>query len=271
MRTNAKRSRWAALAVVLALAGCLTSEKARQESKTLEQVKLHIAAKADLNAFDETGKTALMCAAERHQFEVVKLLVGAGADVHLTSRGRISGFTAVHYAAWHGDDKIIELLLSAGAKVDVKGMWNATPLHQAASSGHGSTVLLLLARGADPTAVTENGCTAVHELARASASVNDLGPQNLKAIKALLAGGVKANAVDKGGTTPLHLAALTDHKPIVQLLLDQGADVNAKNKGGRTPLHYANFRRYYTKLPRNKAVVALLEARGGKAIGRPGA
>jgi len=206
------------------------------EKGEAEQIQRHIAAGTDVNAYDSTGKTALMWASEMHQFAAAKLLVGAGANVHLVSKGAISGFTAVHYAAGHGDNRIIEMLLAAGAKVDVTGMWRATALHQAAFNGHENTVLLLLKKGADGTAVKEDGSTAVHDLARASSI-------NLKAIKALLAAGVKPGAVDARGRTPLHLSALAGHEPIVRLLLDEGADVNAKDKKGKGPLYYAQRRR----------------------------
>lgn len=219
------------------------------EKGNVEQVVAHIAAGSDLNAYDAQGKTALMYAAEMHEFEVVKRLLQAGADVHLPSQGTITGFTAVHYAAGHGDNRIIELLLGAGAKVDVKGMWNATALHQAAFNGHGATVLLLLDRGADPNAVKDDGSTPLHDLSRASSI-------NLDAIKALLAAKVKVDARDARGRTPLHHAAGQGHKAIVRILLDAGAEVNAKDKSGRTPLYYANRRR-------KQEVVALLKARGG--------
>ena len=42
----------------------------------------------------------------------------------------------------------------------------------------------------------------------------------------------------KGGWTPLHHAALRDHKEIIKLLLSNGANVNAKTSEGLTPLDY---------------------------------
>jgi len=37
----------------------------------------------------------------------------------------------------------------------------------------------------------------------------------------------------------LHLAAIRDHKEIIELLIAEGADLNAKTFGGVTPLHTA--------------------------------
>ncbi len=47
----------------------------------------------------------------------------------------------------------------------------------------------------------------------------------------------RVSAKDKEGLTPLHFAALYDHKEIAELLIAKGADVNAKDKDGWTPLH----------------------------------
>lgn len=63
------------------------------------------------------------------------------------------------------------------------------------------------------------------------------------------------NARDGGGRTPLHWAAQSNAKDIVELLLSRGADVNSKDKANRTPLHYA------AEL-NAKDVVKLLLARG---------
>jgi ankyrin repeat protein len=46
------------------------------------------------------------------------------------------------------------------------------------------------------------------------------------------------NAKNNLGGTPLHEAAASGHKEIVEVLVTKGADVNA-NIGGWTPLHLA--------------------------------
>jgi hypothetical protein len=41
------------------------------------------------------------------------------------------------------------------------------------------------------------------------------------------------------GNTPLHLASLRDHLPVVKALLSGGANIFAANSNGEFPIHYA--------------------------------
>ncbi len=54
----------------------------------------------------------------------------------------------VHLAAGLGRVKMLESLLTAGAKMDVRDFDGATPLHRAAMSGHRNVVDLLSQKGA---------------------------------------------------------------------------------------------------------------------------
>ena len=58
-------------------------------------------------------------------------------------------------------------------------------------------------------------------------------------VELLLAKGADANATDRNGETPLHVAARAGGKDVVVLLLGHKADVNAKDASGKTPLHLA--------------------------------
>ena len=62
---------------------------------------------------------------------------------------------------------------------------------------------------------------------------------NIEAVKQHLAAGTDVNAKNKGEETPLHEAALGEHKEIAELLITKGADVNAKDDDGKTPLDWA--------------------------------
>ncbi len=75
---------------------------------------------ADVNAFDPTGRTALMYAAvsDLLSVECVKLLIEHGADVNAVDKHQKSGdtgYTALDIAKQNGNTPVVELLLKAGA------------------------------------------------------------------------------------------------------------------------------------------------------------
>lgn len=74
---------------------------------------------ADVNAFDQTGRTPLMYAAVSDLLPVdcVKLLIQRGADVHAIDKHQKSGdtgFTALDIAKQNGNTAVVELLLKSG-------------------------------------------------------------------------------------------------------------------------------------------------------------
>ena len=71
---------------------------------------------------------------------------------------------------------------------------------------------------------------------------NAINGGDLKAIKSLLARGVKVNGRRRdGGRTPLSEAAFRGDVGIVKFLLSKGARVSASDSDGNTPLHMAAF------------------------------
>ena len=75
-----------------------------------------------------------------------------------------------------------------------------------------------------------------------------------KVAELLLANKAEVNAKDKTGQTPLHRAAANGHKDVVELLLANKAEVNAKDNDGYTPLQAARG---------HEDVAALLRQHGG--------
>ena len=63
------------------------------------------------------------------------------------------------------------------------------------------------------------------------------------------------HATDRGGHTPLHIAARRNQSAVAEQLIRMGAHVDAKNKKGNTPLHWAVTSKAYN-------VVAVLVANG---------
>ena len=93
---------------------------------------------------------------------IVRLLLEKKADVHIVNVG---GATPLHTAAaFRADPSAIEILIQAGADVNLKtpasyGGW--TPLHGAAARNSSDIVAVLLKHGADPTAKDARGLTAL--------------------------------------------------------------------------------------------------------------
>ena len=111
-----------------------------------------------------------------------------------------------------------------------------TPLHLAAFFGHEGGVRLLLERGADPEAVSENE-TSNRPLHAALAGREDAG-----VVTALLAAGADAGARAGGGYTPLHLAASRGDVASIRSLLGRGADPGREDARGRRPADLARER-----------------------------
>jgi ankyrin repeat protein len=118
-----------------------------------------------------------------------RLAVLLADDPDLTDRRSGDGFTALHLAAFFGQDDAVRLLLARGADPDARGTeWmTGTPLNAAASARHATVVALLLEAGADPDAVQRGGWTPLH-----SAAHNG----DARTVELLLAHGADAAAMD---------------------------------------------------------------------------
>ena len=120
---------------------------------------------ADPNVRDTTGKTALVYAAARGFDDVVRRLLDAGVDVNAHAGNEL---TPLMWAAGHDEgvgaaavDRVVDVLLTHGAALDATDNRGRTALMIAAALGDGSTVALLLQRGADRTLKDKDGKTAL--------------------------------------------------------------------------------------------------------------
>jgi ankyrin repeat protein len=62
---------------------------------------------------------------------------------------------------------------------------------------------------------------------------------NLTEVRDIIDAGVSPNARDTAGITPLMMAVIHDHGPVVELLLTRGANINAGDVSGITALMLA--------------------------------
>jgi len=124
----------------------------------IEVVKQHLAVGTDVNAKDNLRYTPLHVAAQQGHDrckEIVELLIAAGADVNV--KDGQGGLTPLHTAIRNSNKEIVELLIANGADVNAKDGGELTPLHHAAGKGQKEVVELLIANGANVKAKTKGG------------------------------------------------------------------------------------------------------------------
>ncbi len=125
--------------------------------------------------------------------------------------------------------ELAELLINAGANVDVTDELYYPPLYMACDMGADQMVPLLIAKGADVNASGEYGQSPLH------AACASQGPHT---VTALLKAGANVNAQDEMDFTPLHVAIVEGKKENVEILLKHGASLSITNDTGETPLIY---------------------------------
>ncbi len=112
----------------------------------LAAVRALVAKKADVNAPQGDGATALHWAAYRGNREMLEVLLRAGANAKAANR---AGSTPLWLASINGDAGIIGALLAAGADANEKLPLGRTPLMAAARTGSVEAMTVLIDRGAD--------------------------------------------------------------------------------------------------------------------------
>jgi ankyrin repeat protein len=190
----------------------------------LNSVKKLIEDGTDVDSKDKENQTPLLYAALGGNKQVVEYLVDKGADINAKDK---YGRTPLHDAAGNDNDQTVELLIERSAQVDVKDNSGVTPLYLAAS-GTKEAVELLLAAGADinikRTTKPDEGFGLLHVASKNS---------NKRVVEFLITKGLDINAETADGRTALELArdtirlgsaAKKRRKAIVELLLRHGAN-----------------------------------------------
>lgn len=213
-----------------------------------------------LHALVDTTDKAWLDDEDDDAYEVVRLLVEAGADIDAkVDQGdeyHAAGYTALHYSVSrpqiYGSDEMVlsGALLKAGANVHATTATGDTPLH-IANPQEPRLPKLLVDHGADINARNAAGQTplmqAISRLAphkrRFAFDVPD--PDKVAAfIQALLELGADAGAVDRSGNNLFHfimesisVLGQAVYIPLIERLT-KVADVNHKNDDGQTPIFW---------------------------------
>jgi ankyrin repeat protein len=178
-------------------------------------VRALIGERADVNASEADGTTALHWASRLDDIELVDLLVRAGANVKAQNR---YGMTPLHLACTNGSDAVITLLMKAGASANAFLPEGETALMTAARTGRAPAVKVLLDHGADVNARESwRGQTALMWAA---------ADGNSDVIRLLVASGADIGVRSNGGFTALLFAAREGRVGAAKTLLELGADLN---------------------------------------------
>lgn len=166
-------------------------------------------------------------AAEQRDEASLRSLLQSGVDVNAA---QVDGTTALHWAAFYDDPKMVGLLVRAGADVNSVNRYGLSPLVQACTNGDAEVVKLLLEAGADANTTMSGGETALMLAARSGST---------EAVKALLARGADPNSRERLGQTALMWAAAEGQTAAVRALIAAGADLNERLDSGFTPFFFA--------------------------------
>eukprot|EP00548_Thalassiothrix_antarctica_P007153 CAMPEP_0194130414 /NCGR_PEP_ID=MMETSP0152-20130528/1455_1 /TAXON_ID=1049557 /ORGANISM="Thalassiothrix antarctica, Strain L6-D1" /LENGTH=708 /DNA_ID=CAMNT_0038824921 /DNA_START=398 /DNA_END=2524 /DNA_ORIENTATION=- len=143
----------------------------------------------------------------------------------------------LHWCATAGSIRNASCLLEYGADLESTDGAGCTPLLIASQYGHVNLVAYLLQKGANGRAVDLSRDSALHWAAY-KGSIQVCG-------HLLFRKELQWTAIDAYGQTPLHLASLRGHTPVVRYLIEEGTRDEAvrvmqtADKNGKTPLNLA--------------------------------
>ena len=218
-------------------------ESAARDGK-LAAVKLLLKHGAEIDKGNTIASNALIGACISAHKDVIEYLLLQGANVDHTDN---QGQTALHYlcrsAKQWGSSKITQtvngvttelenpqfqkhseifnILIVAGADVNLLTAYGYTPLHLAAETGTTSFIMPLILMGAKVNAQNSKGFSPLHAAA-------DRG--QVKACQALIEKGADVNLIDSDGFTPLLGAVSAQNIELVKFFLANGAKKDSKAK-----------------------------------------
>ena len=207
---------WAALQLFSAAVGAAAEVPLADaaENNDSAAIRALLENKADVNAAQADGMTAIHWASHHDDLSTVKLLLAAGADATATNRYRV---TPLALACTNGNRALVDVLLEAGADPNSSLPGGETVLMTAARTGRIGPVKVLLAYGADVNARERREQTALMWAAAEG---------HVEVIDALLKAGADFRTPLPSGFTPLFFAVREGRADAAFKLLDAGADVN---------------------------------------------
>ncbi len=185
---------------------------------------------------DEYGVTQLMRAAMAGNDWQVRTLIESRADVNARD---IDGWTALMYACRYQQNvQIVKNLIENGAYVRVRNKYNVTPLLMAAEYSQNPEILSVLLT--DRSAADEEVFKAFILTLSSTQTSTEITKSKLELF---LEKGVAINRIWKGKTPLMYACQYSTSTEIIQLLLDQGAKTTIRDSSGKTAFDYAKENR----------------------------
>ena len=165
----------------------------------------------------------------------------------INAKTQVDNQTALHYASFRGNIKIIKLLIANHAEINALSSNGYNMIHKAAQGNKPSAIVYFYKKyNMDLESTDENQMTALH-LAAANGMDNS--------VIFLLSLGINPNLKDKYGYTALHYAVKKNQKRIIKKLLQKGADRNIQeHKNKKTPVMMAKNNPEILEIFRKKGV-----------------
>jgi ankyrin repeat protein len=181
---------------------------------------------------------SLLEAVERNDINRVKKIIQTDSTHKINFKGK-DGSTPLTTAAGNGNLPIMEILLKAGADINLPGQYQRTAIIKAIVTdiyrynnpeltSTFDIVKFLVNRGAD---VNISDIDAFTPLMRAGSL------EDLKMVKLLVEAGANVNKEREHGFTAIfdYITCIKDCTPIVSYLISKGADIHHVEYNGRTP------------------------------------
>jgi ankyrin repeat protein len=188
-------------------------ELVSRECFSIESIQFLLDHGADINAKDHLGRTSLHILVagwpSPPQRRIIRFLINRGINVNATNDRGESALQLMFQSNFRLNIELVELLLEAGAKIDLPdSIRGQTALHQAASQRHVDGALCLIQHGANVDAQDVRGNTALHVVTENAYCCCGHVPFDcsLDILRCLLSHGAKQSIRNAQGKTPLELA-----------------------------------------------------------------
>jgi ankyrin repeat protein len=209
----------------------------------------------DVEVYDVRGRTPLHILAQRSTIEsqllitLAQRLLAHGARL---DRQDDFGCTALHYAAFAGNEELVRLFVKSNARLWIRDVGGRLPLHYAARRGHLNTLLVLLeAYDHSPTPTNElnvspllipdvKGTTPLHILAQSGHTevLNSVLGHTTTSLSSSRRS-LTLDVTDQRGRTPLHCAVLAGQEPFAMALIRANARTDLRTSSGMSVVHCA--------------------------------